>query len=114
MSEVKWPSEWHRGVLGPAVLSIISEGETYGYVIAQRLERSGLGTVKGGTLYPLLSRYESDGLLQAMWREGDGGPGRKFFSLTTRGQDELSGLRESWHRFSRIAGALIDGESEER
>ncbi|WP_244301216.1 PadR family transcriptional regulator [Leucobacter insecticola] len=85
MEEEAWPSEWLRGVLGPAILSILSEGEAYGYLIAQRLEQGGLGRAKGGTLYPLLSRYESAGLLASSWREGEGGPGRKFFTITGEG-----------------------------
>lgn len=108
MGEESWPSDWLRGVLGPAVLSILSEGEAYGYLIAQRLEQGGLGQVKGGTLYPLLARHESTGLLASSWQEGDGGPGRKFFRLTEKGSIELSRLRERWRTFSQRAGALID------
>lgn len=108
MSDESWPAEWLRGVLGPAVLSILSEGTAYGYLIAQRLEQGGLGQVKGGTLYPLLSRYESAGLLESSWQEGDGGPGRKYFKITEEGTTELSRLRERWATFSHRAGALID------
>ncbi|WP_223881181.1 PadR family transcriptional regulator [Nesterenkonia ebinurensis] len=46
-----------------------------------RLEEAGLGRIKGGTLYPILSEYESSGLLTASWQEGEGGPGRKVFSI---------------------------------
>ncbi|MEU1605696.1 PadR family transcriptional regulator [Micromonospora matsumotoense] len=110
MGDEAWPSEWLRGVLGPAVLSILSEREAYGYLIAQRLEQGGLGHVKGGTLYPLLARYEAAGLLESSWQEGDGGPGRKFFTITEAGAAELSGLRERWAAFSHRAGALINPE----
>ena len=114
MNDTHWPSEWLRGVLGPSVLSIISEGETYGYLIAQRLSSLGLGTVKGGTLYPLLTRYEQDGFLHAVWRDGDGGPGRKFYTLTPRGHTELRRVRERWCEFSRIAMLAITGERSNR
>lgn len=107
MSEESWPSEWLRGVVGPAVLSILSEGEAYGYLIAQRLERGGLGRIKGGTLYPLLARYEAAGLLESSWQEGAGGPGRKFFTITADGVDELVRLRERWSAFSNRASVLI-------
>ncbi len=112
MTEAAWPSQWLRGALGPAVLAIISDGETYGYLIAQRLEQSGLGTIKGGTLYPLLSRYETDGYLQATWHDGDGGPGRKYFSLTPLGRTELKNLQENWNEFSRVAGIAINGQGQ--
>lgn len=112
MDVESWPSEWLRGVLGPAVLSVLSEGEAYGYLIAQRLEQGGLGRVKGGTLYPLLARYEAAGFLVASWQEGDGGPGRKFFTITSEGTKELRRLRERWATFSRHAGAIINPPEE--
>lgn len=34
-----WPSDWIRGVLTAAVLSIVGQGETYGYLLAQKLEQ---------------------------------------------------------------------------
>lgn len=82
----RWPAEWLRGVLSVSVLAIIAEGDTYGYAIAQRLDEAGLGRIKGGTLYPLLGRHEENGLIASRWQQGDGGPGRKVFSLTAGGR----------------------------
>lgn len=84
-----WPGDWLRGVLELCVLGVLSDGPTYGYAIAQRLDAAGLGTVKGGTLYPLLGRLETDGLAAATWQAGEAGPGRKFFELTADGRAEL-------------------------
>lgn len=106
-SEQPWPSEWLRGVLEVCVLRILSDGETYGYAIATRLAESGLGTVKGGTLYPLLIRLEGAGLVSAQWRAGDGGPGRKYYELTDRGRTELASTADAWVRFTALTGALI-------
>ncbi len=93
MTEDTWPSDWLRGVLGLAVLRAVADGDTYGYAIAHALRSGGLGTVKGGTLYPLLSRFEQAGLLITRWEPGDGGPGRKHYALTAAGQDELDRRR---------------------
>jgi PadR family transcriptional regulator PadR len=106
----QWPSEWLRGVLAAAVLSIVSEDETYGYLIGQRLAEGGLGTVKGGTLYPLLTRLEQDGDLTATWRGGDGGPGRKYYAITPAGQERLHSLRADWGIFSANATSIISGK----
>ncbi|RYV49917.1 PadR family transcriptional regulator [Pengzhenrongella frigida] len=102
-----WPSEWLRGVLEVCVLRVLADGETYGYAIATRLADSGLGTVKGGTLYPLLIRLESAGLVTAQWRAGDGGPGRKYYELTDHGHAELAGTADAWVRFTALTGAII-------
>ena len=86
MTGDNWPSEWLRGVLGVCVLRILTDGSSYGYAIIQRLAEAGLGTVKGGTLYPLLGRLEEAGFLEVEWRPGEGGPGRKFYALTEQGR----------------------------
>ena len=96
-----------RGVLSLCVLSIVADGETYGYAVAQRLQAAGLGTVKGGTLYPVLARLELDGLLVSNWREGAGGPGRKFFALTPAGGSALAERSNEWATFADRASALI-------
>ena len=94
-----WPGDWLRGVLELCVLGMLADGPTYGYAIAQRLAEAGLGVVKGGTLYPLLTRLETEELVEATWRAGDGGPGRKFFELTARGRAELARREVLWAEF---------------
>ena len=96
-----------RAALGLCVLKVLDGGATYGYAIASELEEQGFGTVKGGTLYPLLTRFEAAGWVSAQWRAGDGGPGRKYFSLTAPGRRELIEQRELWAQFAgTVNGAL--------
>lgn len=96
----EWPRDWMRAALGMFALRALEDGASYGYAIIADLEAHGLGTVKGGTLYPLLTRYESAGLVSVEWRPGDAGPGRKYFSLTARGRRELERARREWLRFT--------------
>jgi PadR family transcriptional regulator PadR len=103
-----WPSEWLRGVLEVCVLRVLADGQTYGYAIATRLAGGGLGLVKGGTLYPLLNRLETAGLVTAQWRAGDGGPGRKYYQLTDDGRQELQNTATQWSRFTEVTRAMID------
>lgn len=112
METTKWPSEWLRGVLTAAVLSIVNAEETYGYLVAQRLREGGLGVVKGGTLYPLLTRLEQDGDVIGSWREGAGGPGRKYYSITPAGNQHLAALRAEWQIFVEHATAVIAGKKD--
>jgi len=107
MDDQQWPGEWMRGVLSLCVLAVVAEGETYGYAVAQRLQAAGLGVVKGGTLYPVLMRLEQDGLLTSSWREGDGGPGRKFFAVTADGNVALRERGDRWLTFTERAEALL-------
>lgn len=94
------PSEWLRGVLELCVLRVMAEGPTYGYAIAADLAASGFGDIKGGTLYPLLARLEKNALVTVEWRTGEGGPGRKYFTLTTAGRTQLDAGLAQWDVFS--------------
>ncbi len=102
-----WPGEWMRGVLTLCVLAVVGEGRTYGYAIAARLAEAGLGTVKGGTLYPILGRLEQDGLVASTWGAGESGPGRKFFEATPLGREHLAERAARWGDFVARAGSLI-------
>ena len=105
-----WPSDWLRATLGFLALRALSAGPSYGYAIISELERNGFGTVKGGTLYPLLTRYETAGLVTTEWRAGDGGPGRKYFALTDLGRAELTRLSADWLRFTVTSTHYLDPE----
>ena len=107
MNGGQWPGEWMRGVLSLCVLAVVADEETYGYAIAQRLHAAGMGTVKGGTLYPVLTRLEQDGLLVSTWRDGDGGPGRKFFAASHAGHAALQDRTASWLTFTEQATRLL-------
>lgn len=100
MSTPTPPSEWLRGVLELCVLRALADGPTYGYAIASTLADAGLGDIKGGTLYPLLGRLEKNELVTVEWRAGDGGPGRKYFSLTDAGRAQLDAATAQWHSFT--------------
>lgn len=102
-----WPGDWLRGVLGVCVLHALAEGPTYGYALAVRLAEGGLGTIKGGTLYPLLARLEQAGLVDVEWRAGEGGPGRKYYRLTDAGSAELATSGGQWRSFAATTSAFL-------
>lgn len=103
-----WPSDWLRATLGFLALRALSAGPSYGYAIISELERNGFGTIKGGTLYPLLTRYETAGLVTTEWRAGGAGPGRKYFALTDHGRAELTRLSADWLRFADTSTRYLD------
>lgn len=106
----QWPTEWMRGALAVCVLAIVADGPTYGYLIAQRVRAAGLGTVKGGTLYPILTRLEEDGLVTSSWSAGTTGPGRKYFTITPAGRRALRQQHDDWQTFTgRVAALMATG-----
>jgi len=92
--------ELMRGSLDLLVLSVISEGSLYGYLIQQRLrERSGdLVDMKAGKLYPILHRLEADGFVKAEWEQDVARP-RKWYSLTAAGKKRLKERISEWQAF---------------
>lgn len=105
----EWPAEWLRGVLELCVLRLLADGPTYGYELAARLTQAGLGHIKGGTLYPLLRRFEQNGHVSIEWRPGEGGPGRKYYLLTDQGRAALEDLTVRWREFTETTAQLLTG-----
>ncbi len=100
-------AQWLKGVLDLCVLGELREAEAYGYELARRLESAGLGVIKGGTLYPILNRLETDGYLAVKWRVSDKGPDRKYYRLTPQGEAFLDHAGKEWLAFVDTTTALI-------
>lgn len=98
---------WVRAALGLAVLTVLAEEDRHGYALAQRLTDLGLGPVRGGALYPVLNRLEGDGAVAALWQAGEGGPGRKVYSLTPEGRDRLRIERARWQEFATAMNTIV-------
>ena len=108
MDDIDLTGEWLRGLLGTCALAALARGSAHGYAVVQQLQAAGLGPIKGGALYPVLNRLERDGAVTAEWREGEGGPGRKVFTLTAAGRAHLVSLRDGWTPFAQTVAGLLD------
>ncbi len=64
--------------------------------------------IKGGTLYPVLSRLEEQGLTRTWWVEGAGGPGRKLIAITPMGESELAARTAHWLAWSERVEHLLN------
>jgi len=106
-------AQWLKGVLDVCVLSALKDGEAYGYDLAQTLEGTGLGPIKGGTLYPLLRRLERDSLVETTWRASPQGPARKYYRLTSAGATAAVVASKAWLSFVEAAGLLINHSGRE-
>jgi DNA-binding PadR family transcriptional regulator len=96
--------ELRRGVL---VLSVLSQLRTaqYGYSLRQALADAGM-PIEEGTLYPLLRRLESLGLLVSEWRIDDGPP-RRYYALSIDGARHFKNLSASWSELVTTVNRLI-------
>lgn len=101
---------------GSLILAVLAElrAEQYGYTLRKAL--AGHGTaIDESTLYPLLRRLESQGLLLSQWREEDK-RNKRFYRLSPDGELVLARLLEEWRAINsslnRIAGETDRGEGE--
>ena len=85
--------ELRRGSLVLAVLARLRE-ERYGYTLRQALAGDGL-EMEESTLYPLLRRLESQGLLESEWREEEKRK-KRFYCLSPGGVSMLAALTDEW------------------
>src|SRR5687767_12556734 len=85
--------ELRRGCLVVAVLAALRR-EQYGYTLRKSLAEHGLA-IDEGTLYPLLRRLESHGLLASTWREEDK-RNKRFYRLSDEGTRILEQLLAEW------------------
>ncbi len=91
-------NELRRGVLQVAALALLRR-RTYGYDLLRVLEERGMPTEEG-TLYPVLRRLESEGLLRASW-DTTGNRPRKYYESTDEGRAALDSLLAAWDRVNR-------------
>ena len=102
----KYEQDLRKGVLVLAVLSQLRSRQ-YGYSLRQALAERGM-PIEEGTLYPLLRRLESQGLLASEWRV-DGGPPRRYYELSDLGAATLTDLTSSWVSLSTVMDTLLEG-----
>ena len=98
--------ELRRGCLVLAVLAALRT-EQYGYTLRKALSELGMD-IDEGTLYPLLRRLESQGLLVSEWRE-EAKRNKRFYKLSPEGRPALDRLLTEW----RAIGASLEGILEE-
>ena len=82
----------------PIVLAILSEEDSYGYAILQRVRELSGGRMEwtDGMLYPVLHRLERLGHVEARWEVAGSGRRRKYYGITSRGHARLAEERRQW------------------
>jgi PadR family transcriptional regulator PadR len=93
-----------RAGLPLVALALLADRSCHGYALIERLRDEGFERIQGGTLYPLLRRLEERGFVTHAWRHDEAGPGRKDFSITAAGREELARARAEWARVGGVIG----------
>lgn len=91
-----WTSQLRRGVLELCILQLLKREASYGYEIVTRLESLGPLAAGENTVYPLLRRLKTEGLLDTFMQESPAGPPRQYYRLTADGRRRLATLEKEW------------------
>jgi DNA-binding PadR family transcriptional regulator len=97
--------EMRRGVIVLAVLSQCRQ-EQYGYSLMKSIAEKGL-EIDQGTLYPLLRRLETQGLLSSSWRLEDARP-RRYYVISPEGQEILPRLVKEWESMVQMTRRILE------
>lgn len=100
-----------KGLLDGAILALISEEETYGYKITEKLKEKQFPDISEGSIYPVLLRLSKKGYVSTrMVKSKTAGPKRKYYSISDKGMKELAIFREKWTRLNHGMSNLLGGD----
>ena len=91
------------------ILSLLKDGDKYGYEMVDELSRRSDETfeLKEGTLYPLLHTLEKNKYVKSYVKEGPGGRERRYYTLTDEGRRQLEYKTQEWRLFSEKVNAVL-------
>jgi PadR family transcriptional regulator PadR len=91
-----WTTQLRKGLLEMCILNAMRFGRAYGYEIVRRLRRIEGLVIGEGTIYPILSRFHREGLVESHLEESSEGPARKYYVLSDRGKSLLTRMNATW------------------
>ena len=82
----------------PLVLSVLTQGESYGYELIQRVRELSGNRIAWteGMLYPVLHWMENEDLVESEWREAETGRKRKYYRLRKQGRKAPLDEQQQW------------------
>jgi len=98
--------QYKKGVLELCVLSLLDKKDRYGYEISEYL--STRINIADGTVYPILRKLKSDGLVVTYLSEESGGPPRKYYSLTKTGRELYQSDRADYINFASTIQSILE------
>lgn len=92
----------------PLVLSVLAEGESYGYDIIKKVKTLSDDQLhwKEGTLYPVLHKLEQRGFIASEWKQSEEGRKRKYYAIKEEGRNLLAEEIKNWQTIIKTLNKL--------
>lgn len=97
-----------KGLLEGCILKIVSNHETYGYELCEKLTVYGFQEISEGSVYPILIRLEKKNLLYSNMKQSPLGPMRKYYYLTEEGAKELENFLSAWNEIKKNIDNVLE------
>ncbi|WP_413375693.1 PadR family transcriptional regulator [Paenibacillus taichungensis] len=109
MDEQAINSDLIRGNIDPIILSVLIPKDNYGYSIIKEIYRKSgeRFELKEPTLYSSLKRLEKSGYVESYWGEETQGGRRKYYRITTQGQEVYTQHVQAWHAAKTLIDCMI-------
>ena len=92
----RWITQLRKGMLEYIILNVLDRKESYGYEIIQTINTFEGMEVTESTVYPILARLKKDGYAKVRKSASQGGPPRRYYSVTTIGKSRLELMHQYW------------------
>jgi PadR family transcriptional regulator, regulatory protein PadR len=103
----QWLIQVRKGVVELLVLRLLAtRGELHGYALVKELLAIGPLVAGESTVYPVLKRLETDGMLVSHWVPSEAGPPRKYYALSAEGTTFLAHAQCEWDSLARSVARL--------
>lgn len=107
-----WITQLRKGLLEFCILCALEGRESYGYEIVQQLKGLEELAASESTVYPILARLRTEGLLKVRSSPSPDGPPRRYFSLTAIGRRRAAEMKSYWSELNKSIDALLSGRAE--
>lgn len=101
--------QYKKGVLELCVLSILDKRDCYGYDVSELI--SNHIDISESTMYPILRKLKTEGLVTTYLVEESGGPPRKYYTLTKLGKNEYLAAKQEWLSFVDTVKTIMEVDS---
>ncbi|QIB68777.1 PadR family transcriptional regulator [Aminipila butyrica] len=93
-------------LLDACVLSVLSKGDTYGYVLTQTMKQ--VMDISESTLYPVLRRLQKENYLKT-YDQAFQGRNRRYYAITSEGKAQYEVYKRDWIIYKKQVDAILCG-----
>ena len=104
--------QYKKGVIELCVLSMLYRRDGYGYDVAENISKH--IDIASGTVYPILRKLKSNGMVTTYLSEESGGPPRKYYALTKLGREEYLSAKTEWLGFVKSVERVLEEDDGEQ